>query len=154
MLSASWICFYSLSHWPLTSVSVASDTLSLRSTSVPSDLQRGREVLLLLTVALIRWAAMLWDPSLRGGRCAQAPVGFSLNWSGQTSTVSHDSCNKQDYKENAAESVSPFQVLDYLRVSEKLQHHGMCRLMLKMFFRSFVRQTQWIGINILFVWFQ
>lgn len=36
---------------------LASDTPSLRSMSVPSDLQRGREALLLV-VALIRWAAM------------------------------------------------------------------------------------------------
>lgn len=48
--------FYDVECWPLTSVRLASDTPSLRSMSVPSDLQRGREVLLL---ALIRWAAMM-----------------------------------------------------------------------------------------------
>ncbi|TNN74063.1 hypothetical protein EYF80_015704 [Liparis tanakae] len=37
---------------------LASDTPSLRSMSVPSDLQRGRETLLVVVVALIRWAAM------------------------------------------------------------------------------------------------
>lgn len=36
---------------------LASDTDSLRSMSVPSDLQRGREELLVV-LALIRWAAM------------------------------------------------------------------------------------------------
>lgn len=43
----------------MTSVRLDSDTPSLRSISVPSDLQRGREVMLVVVVALIRWAAMI-----------------------------------------------------------------------------------------------
>lgn len=41
----------------ITSARLASDTPSLRSMSVPSDLQRGREEPVVV-VALIRWAAM------------------------------------------------------------------------------------------------
>lgn len=47
----------------LTSARLASDTPSLRSMSVPSDLQRGREEPLVL-VALIRWAAMFRTAAL------------------------------------------------------------------------------------------
>lgn len=43
--------------WPLTSLRLAPVTPSLRSMSVPSDLQRGRMWLLLVTL-MIRWAAM------------------------------------------------------------------------------------------------
>lgn len=42
----------------ITSARLASDTPSLRSMSVPSDLQRGREELVVVVVVLIRWAAM------------------------------------------------------------------------------------------------
>lgn len=44
-------------HWPLTSLRLAPVTPSLRSMSVPSDLQRGR-MWLLFVALMIRWAAM------------------------------------------------------------------------------------------------
>lgn len=68
--------FYSLSSRPLTSVRLASDTPSVRSMSVPSDLQRGREVLLVV-VALIRWAAMLRPVTVHQLVCSGSSDGFS-----------------------------------------------------------------------------
>lgn len=45
--------------------------------SVPSDLQRGREVLLLV-VALIRWAAMVGPVTVQQPVCSGYANGFSL----------------------------------------------------------------------------
>lgn len=65
---------YDVEGWPLTSVRLASDTPSLRSTSVPSDLQRGREVLL----ALIRWAAMM-RPFTEHNAVTSTTLGYFLS---------------------------------------------------------------------------
>lgn len=55
--NAMWRVYWTV---PLTSLRLASETDSLRSMSVPSDLHRGRAELLVVILALIRWDAMFW----------------------------------------------------------------------------------------------
>lgn len=64
-----------LGEGTLTSVRLASETASLRSMSVPSDLQRGREELLVVMLALIRWDAMFGLAC-----CAPASAFRLLRW--------------------------------------------------------------------------